>query len=84
MYLDYAENQARRHRPMSMKDWINKLDAFLEFNEYNILKDAGKITAEVAKRTATKEFDKYRKLQDKIYVSDFDRETKKYLKKQNT
>lgn len=84
MYLDYAENQARRHRPMSMKDWIDKLDAFLEFNEYNILKDAGKITAEVAKKTAIKEFDKYRKLQDKLYVSDFDKETKKYLKKQNT
>lgn len=80
MYLDYAENQARRHKLMSMVEWAKKLDAFLQFNEYDILKDAGRVTAEVAKKTAEKEFKKYRKLQDKKYVSDFDKEVKKYLK----
>jgi hypothetical protein len=79
MYLDYAENQARRHKLMSMKDWINKLDAFLKFNEYEILEDSGKITAEVAKEIAGKEFEEFRKLQDKEYTSDFDKEVKKYL-----
>lgn len=79
MYLDYAENQARRHKLMSMKDWVGKLDAFLQFNEYEILENPGKITSEVAKKTAEVEFEKYREMQDKKYVSDFDREVKKYL-----
>jgi hypothetical protein len=79
MYLDYAENQARRHKIMSMKDWIEKLDAFLKFNEYEILEDSGKITTEVAKEIASKEFEEFRKLQDKEYTSDFDKEVKKYL-----
>ncbi|PKL69148.1 MAG: cell filamentation protein Fic [Methanobacteriales archaeon HGW-Methanobacteriales-1] len=79
MYLDYAENQARRHKIMSMKDWIGKLDAFLKFNEYEILADSGKITAEVAKEIAGKEFEEFRKLQDKEYTSDFDKEVKKFL-----
>ena len=79
MYLDYAENQARRHKIMSMKDWIGKLDAFLKFNEYEILDDSGKITAEVAKEIAGKEFEEFRKLQDKEYTSDFDKEVKKFL-----
>ncbi|MDO8869632.1 MAG: RhuM family protein [Methanobacteriaceae archaeon] len=79
MYLDYAENQARRHKIMSMKDWIEKLDAFLKFNEYEILADSGKITAEVAKEIANKEFEEFRKLQDKEYTSDFDKEVKKCL-----
>jgi hypothetical protein len=79
MYLDYAENQARRHKLMSMKDWISKLDAFLKFNEYEILENAGKITAEVAKKIVSKEFEEFRKLQDKEYDSDFDKEVKRYL-----
>lgn len=79
MYLDYAENQARRHKIMSMKDWIEKLDAFLKFNEYEILDDSGKITAEVAKEVVSNEFEEFRKLQDKEYTSDFDKEVKKYL-----
>lgn len=80
MYLDYAENQARRRKLMFMIDWVEKLDAFLKFNEYDVLEDAGKVTAEVAKKIAIGEFEKYRKIQDKIYVSDFDKATKKYLK----
>jgi len=79
MYLDYAENQARRHKLMAMKDWVDKLDAFLKFNEYDILENSGKITAEVAKKIVSKEFEEFRKLQDKEYDSDFDKEIKKYL-----
>ena len=73
MYLDYAENQASKGRLMSMKDWISKLDAFLIFNEYDILKDAGKIRAEVAKKFAEKEYEKFRIKQDKEFKSDFDK-----------
>lgn len=62
-----------------MKDWIEKLDAFLKLNEYEILEDSSKITAEVAKEIASKEFEEFRKLQDKEYSSDFDKEVKKYL-----
>jgi hypothetical protein len=79
MYLDYAENQARRQKLMSMQDWVSRLDAFLTFNEYEILKDSGKISREVAKATAEEEYEKYRKVQDKKFVSDFDRGLKKYL-----
>jgi hypothetical protein len=73
MYLDYAENQAEKGKTMTMKDWIRKLDAFLIFNEYNILKDAGKVRAIVAKKFAEDEFNKFRVIQDKEYESDFDR-----------
>jgi hypothetical protein len=79
MYLDYAENQARRQRLMSMQDWVSRIDAFLTFNEYEILKDSGKVSKEVAKATAEEEFEKYRRIQDEKFVSDFDREMKKYL-----
>lgn len=72
MYLMYAENQARRHQLMSMKDWIARLDGFLQFNEYDILNNAGKVTAEVAKATAEAEYDKFRVIQDSEFVSDFD------------
>ncbi|MFN6944433.1 MAG: virulence RhuM family protein [Cytophagaceae bacterium] len=81
MYLDYAENQAARQIPMKMTDWITKLDAFLQFNEYEVLKDAGKISHEVAKKLAEKTFENYRVIQDKNYESDFDREVKKLKKK---
>jgi hypothetical protein len=77
MYLDYAENQAARHIPMKMNEWINKLDAFLQFNEYDILKDAGKVNHEVAIKLAQKEYDKFRIIQDRNYESDFDKEVKK-------
>ena len=77
MYLDYAENQAARKIPMKMTDWIQKMDAFLQFNEYKILKDAGKVSHEVAKKLAEKEYDKFRLIQDKVFESDFDNEIKK-------
>ena len=73
MYLDYAENQAEKHIPMSMEDWSNKLDAFLQFNEYDLLNNIGKVTAEVAKKFAESEFEKYRIIQDRLFQSDFDR-----------
>jgi hypothetical protein len=73
MYLDYAEDQAERNIPMTMKDWSQKLDAFLQFNERDILKNAGKVTAQIAKEFAISEFEKYKVIQDKSYKSDFDR-----------
>lgn len=73
MYLDYAENQAQKGRIMAMKDWVKKLDAFLIFNEYNILKDAGKVKKVVAKKFAEQEYEKFRIIQDKEYKSDFDK-----------
>ncbi|MFA6193435.1 MAG: virulence RhuM family protein [Parcubacteria group bacterium] len=81
MYLDYAELQAARGRVMTMKDWTEKLNAFLKFSEYEILTNAGKISHEVAETLALKEYEKFRKKQDRSYVSDFDREVKKLLKK---
>jgi len=79
MYLDYAELQASRQILMKMKDWADKLDAFLKFNDYEVLKDAGKISAEVAKSLAEGEYGKFRVEQDRKYESDFDKEVKKYL-----
>ena len=84
MYLDYAELQAARGRIMTMKDWIKKLNAFLQFSEYEILKNAGKISHEVAESLALNEYEKYRKKQDKNYVSDFDREVKRILENKKT
>lgn len=80
MYLDYAELQAQKQIPMKMTDWVKKLDAFLQFNEYEILKDAGRISHEIAKKLAEEEYEKFRVEQDKLFESDFDKETKKYLK----
>ena len=77
MYLDYAESQALKGIVMYMKDWINKLDAFLQFNEEAILKHHGKVSHEVALVLAENEFEKYRIAQDKLIESDFDREIKK-------
>jgi len=73
MYLDYAERQARRGNIMYMKDWVERLDAFLQFNEEEVLQDRGKVTAAIAKNFAESEFDKFRVLQDRSYQSDFDR-----------
>ena len=73
MYLDYAEEQAERRIPMSMEDWTRKLDAFLQFNEYDLLHNTGRVSAQVAKAFAESEFEKYRIIQDKSYLSDFDK-----------
>lgn len=81
MYLDYAENQAARQIPMKMTDWITKLDAFLQFNEYQVLKDAGKIRHDVAMKLAEKEYEKFRVVQDKNFISDFENEVKILSKK---
>jgi hypothetical protein len=81
MYLDYAENQASRQIPMKMADWVHKLDGFLQFNDYYILKNAGTISHEVAKRLAEQEYEKYRISQDQLYESDFDKEVKKITSK---
>ncbi len=79
MYLDYAEMQANAGRIMHMKDWVNKLDAFLQFNEQEILQNLGKISHKVASALAEKEFEKYSIVQDRLYESDFDLEVKKFL-----
>ena len=76
MYLDYAEMQARNRRMMNMQDWIQKLDAFLQFNEREILDHPGKVSAEIAKSFAESEFEKYRTVQDRLFESDFDRMVK--------
>lgn len=72
-YLDYAEMQAERGIPMTMADWETRLNGFLTFMDYEVLKDAGKVSAEMAKLHAETEFEKYRVIQDKLYISDFDR-----------
>ena len=77
MYLDYAELQAIRNIPMYMKDWIEKLNAFLKFSEYEILTNAGSISREIALALVNEEYEKYRVIQDKEYISDFDKEIKK-------
>jgi hypothetical protein len=77
MYLDYAESQALKGTVMYMKDWIGKLDAFLQFNERAILKNLGKVSHEVAVALAENEFEKYSIAQDKFMESDFDKAVKK-------
>ena len=72
MYLDYAELQAENHNAMTMKDWVEKLNAFLQFNGQEILHNAGKISAKVAQELAYQEYDKFKTKQDKLYKSDFD------------
>lgn len=73
MYLDYAELQAKRNKIMNMGDWVIKLDTFLKFNEYDLLKDAGKIKSDVAAQFAEREYQKFRVIQDVEYKSDFDK-----------
>lgn len=73
MYIDYAEFQAARGKIMTMKDWSEKLDAFLKFNEQELLTGLGKVSHEVAKALAEKEYEKYRVVQDQLHKSDFDR-----------
>ena len=77
MYLDYAENQAARQIAMKMTDWVNKLDAFLKFNEYQILNNSGTVSHEVAVKLAEEEYGNFRVIQDRKYENDFEREVKK-------
>ncbi len=72
-YLDLAEDRAERHIPMTMEDWAKRLDLFLMADDRKVLQDAGKITAEIAKSKAETEFEKYRVIQDKLFMSDFDK-----------
>ena len=72
-YLDLAEERAQRKIPMTMEDWAKRLDAFLEFTERDVLQDAGKVSAEMARAHAESEFEKYRIVQDHLFQSDFDR-----------
>lgn len=76
MYLDYAESQALRGIAMTMQDWVERLNAFLQFNEYEILENSGKIGAELAEKFADSEFEKYRITQDNLFESDFDKVVK--------
>ncbi|MBP7432418.1 virulence RhuM family protein [bacterium] len=77
MYLDYAEDQAEMGIPMTMKDWAEKLNAFLKFNRREVLDNPGKVTSEIAKAFAESEFEKYRLVQDRLFESDFDKLIKK-------
>ena len=72
-YLDFAENMCLRHIPLTMKDWEKRLNSFIEMFDYGILQDTGKVTAEIAKLHAETEFEKYRIIQDKVFMSDYDR-----------
>ena len=72
-YLDLAESRAKRNIPMSMEDWAKRLDLFLEFDEREVLTNAGKISAKIAKEFALSEFEKYRVVQDRLYKNDFDK-----------
>ena len=83
MYLSFAEMQAQKGVIMYMKDWVEKLNAFLKFNEKDILQNAGKISREVAETLALKEFNKFEKIKNKDYISDFDKEVKNVLEKNN-
>ncbi len=76
MYLDYAETQAEQNIPMTMEDWAKRLNAFLQFNQKEILSDAGKVTQAIAKSFAESEFEKYRIVQDRLFESDFDKAIK--------
>lgn len=72
MYLDYAEDRAERQIPMSMKDWAEKLDKFLEFNEYQVLKGKGTISRKEVDKFVKKEYETFRIIQDKEFKSDYD------------
>ena len=72
-YLDFAENMTLRHIPLTMGDWEKRLNSFIEMFDYGILQDAGKVSAEIAKLHAETEFEKYRVIQDRLFMSDFDK-----------
>ena len=83
MYLDYAEDQAGQGIVMTMKDWAEKLNAFLQFNQKDILQNTGKVNAAIAKSFAEKEYDRYKPIQDSLFESDFDKMIKEQLEKNN-
>ena len=83
LYLNFAELQAERNIPMKMSEWIEVLDSFLKINRYQLLDNAGKISNEQAIAKASQEFEKFRILQDKKYLSDFDKEVNKIKKNGN-
>ena len=72
-YLDFAENMTLRHIPLTMEDWEKRLNSFIEMFDYGILQDSGKVSAEIAKLHAETEFEKYRVVQDRLFMSDFDK-----------
>ncbi len=72
-YLDLAEDRAERHIPMTMEDWSKRLDLFLEADDREVLRDAGRISAEIARSKAESEFERYRAIQEQTFLSDFDR-----------
>ena len=72
-YLDFAENMTQRKIPLTMQDWEIRLNSFIEMFEYGLLKDTGKVTATIAKLHAESEFEKYRIIQDRIFMSDYDK-----------
>jgi hypothetical protein len=81
MYLDYAENQASRQILMRMADWVEKLDAFLKFNEYDVLTSAGKVSHEVARQLAEQHYEAFNVVQDRSFESDFESASKELLSK---
>lgn len=83
-YLELAEGRAKRKIPMTMEDWATQLDKLLELDARDILKDAGKISAKIAKDHAESEFEKYRVTQDRLFESDFDREVKAITKQKGS
>lgn len=72
-YLDLAENRARRKIPMTMEDWAKRIDIYLQADDLEVLKDAGSVTTAIAKDHAETEFEKYRIIQDKLFMSDYDK-----------
>lgn len=72
-YLDFAENMTLRHIPLTMEDWEKRLNSFIEMFDYGILQESGKVSAEIAKLHAETEFEKYRVVQDRLFMSDFDK-----------
>ena len=72
-YSDFAENMTLRRIPLTMEDWEKRLNSFIEMFDYGILQDAGKVSAEIAKLHAETEFEKYRIIQDRLFMSDYDR-----------
>lgn len=72
-YLDFAENMAMRKIPLTMQDWETRLNGFISMFEYGLLKDAGKVTAEIVRLHALTEFERYRVVQDQLFLSDYDR-----------
>ena len=72
-YLDFAESMAERRIPLTMQDWEKRLNSFIEMFRYGLLQDVGKVTAEIAKLHAETEFEKYRVIQDRLFMSDYDR-----------